>query len=91
MCQQIVYHSQESAHLMGVNVSSPLAADQGSPLFLALSCMLRAVMSIASAAPSALQPGQSVHAGLQLPGESKVISELRLHVQERRGNFQFRG
>jgi len=39
----------------------------------------------------ALQPGQSVHAGLQLPGESKVISELRLHVQERRGNFQFRG
>lgn len=39
----------------------------------------------------ALQPSQSVHAGLQLPGESKVLSELRLHVQERSGNFQFTG
>ena len=37
-------------YLMGVKVSNPFAADQGSPFFLAASCMLRAVMSIARTA-----------------------------------------
>lgn len=36
-------------YLTGVNVSNPLAADHGSPFFLTLSCMFRAVMSIARA------------------------------------------
>ena len=42
-----VYHL---AYLIGVKVSNPFAADQGSPFFLTASCMLRAVMSIARTA-----------------------------------------
>lgn len=39
---------------------------------------------------SALQPGQSVCAGLQLPG-SRILAELALGVKERNGAFSFRG
>jgi hypothetical protein len=39
-------------NLIGVKVSKPLAADQGSPFSLAASCMLRAVMSMARTAGS---------------------------------------
>ena len=41
---------------------------------------------------SAIQPGQRVHAGLQLPGSgSRILAELSLGVQERSGTFTFRG
>lgn len=41
---------------------------------------------------SAIQPGQSVHAGLQLPGSSSnLLVELKLGVKERDGAFSFRG
>ncbi|WFD36064.1 acylpyruvate hydrolase [Malassezia cuniculi] len=40
---------------------------------------------------SALHPGNQVRAGLQLPGESRILAELSLGVKERNGAFTFRG
>ena len=39
---------------------------------------------------SQLVDGQNVHAGLQLPGSSRLLAELRLQVKNRAGNFTFK-
>lgn len=37
-----------------------------------------------------VKAGDSIHAGLELPGNGSVLAQLRLAVKDREGGFEFK-
>lgn len=69
-----------ASYPIGVNVSKPLAADQGRPFFLTWSWRLRAVMSTASAVDFKLR----LHSGT-VNGERGRLRTVPSNMRECRG------